>query len=858
MSGVLTLRGIKKRFVGVGGDTRNVIDLSDAQFPNRGLFVILGPSGCGKTTLLNLISSLEPVDEGTIEFDGKDITKLNEKEANLYRHNHIGFLFQKSELLPYLNVFDNVCLPYRISSPFINKEEERSYIRGLLERFGIAKLEHDFPATLSGGEGGRVALVRALAMKPRLLLADEPTAALGKQEAKSIMECLRSVSQESLVLVVSHDEALMKEYADGMYRLEDGDLKADAENEEPAKAEIPATKRGSMFPLAAKRFGHTFGKKIMASLVIGFGILGSAISLGVKHGVNDIGNQLLGSNLQREPLSVSYYYAALDNAFNSIFDSETTNEPYVYPKTTDEATLHINLLTQEFMDYLSANLRPDQYRIENQQVFSLLFHDADGYRVFSGGETPSSGNIESFLTTFLGTNATLSPSKISYTDLPSQHDCLYGRFPQNDQEAFLVVDRRNTVAGELLDLLGLHDAQISFDQIVGKELKFVPDDALYQKRALTQMVTGRFLKEEGDAHGCGAIPILSDLLEGILAYNAGDVERSKELMADMASHFGPEETRELSAYTPYRSNEKLGEIYGDETLGKKIKITGILRMKPDTLIAPLSSGLYYSPVLQKEMATMNEGSNLAKEIAQHMVYKDSDTILNYPHTYSFFDQVKDETSGDIGQVVIGLYNHFQRRRAFGINDGPSSVTFTVNNYHEAIAIRDKIDAFNAPKSTQFRVLYWDYGIVVSQSIESYVRVLNAASLGIFFIIAISNLLMLTLFAFLDAKGRIHEIGLYRALGARKGKVLGLFLYEGALLGILSAFIGLALSYITLPTFNYAMRATGAGTVVSFLARLSFPQAMIISLLAIATSLFATAIAALVYTRKAPSQAMRRD
>lgn len=857
---MLRIDGLKKDYQLPNGTLRKVIDIPSFSFPERGLFAICGPSGCGKTTLLNLLSLFESPTEGKLFLNETDLTSIQGKAVNDYRHRRIGYLDQKATLLPYLNAFENVSLPYRLGSPFPTKEEEDAYIHSLFERFGIKGREKDFPSTLSGGEASRLCLIRALAMKPDILLADEPTAALGKEEAHALMEYVRSVSETSLVLLVSHDEELVKEYASDVFFLRDGNLIGHPKEGKGASSSLSKCGHGRpFFPLAAKRFARSFGKRLTSSMIVGLGVLGISLSLAVRQGTADINRDVLNAMLTRMPLSIGYFYSPVgEDIWVQLDNDRVAKENYVYPSVTDSSPLHINVFDDAYISFLEKDIGKDLYHYENEQVFSMIFPDGEGYRLSSAGQNPSGDDLQAYLNNYLGSKRAISPSIVDYASLPNEHDCLYGRFPEAQGEAFLLVDPDNTVDANVLRLLGASGDKVTFSSIVGREFKFVPDNAIYKKRALTQTVTGRFLKDQSELGFSGAVGVLSSLLDATLSYEEGDVDSAKAAMKEMENYFNVEaETRTLSAYSLIKNESKLGEIYADDSIGQKLKITGILRKKEGVVMDSLVSGLYYSSSLQEAMKGINKDSEISQEICSHLLFGENESLtLNPPQIFSFLDEVKAVPIEDQVTYLRSIYEHFQLRRSFGVNDGPSHIVFDVKTYKEALDIVAKLDAYNADKPQGKKLLYWDYGINSSRTLEGMLSILERSSVGIFFIVAMSNLLKLFLFAVLDARSRKKEIGLYRALGTGRGKIVALFLDEGLLQGLFSGVIGIGLSYLAITLFNRFVQSGSARTIGQFFARFSFLQALAVFGISVALSLFATIVVALIHTRNSPSSSMR--
>ena len=219
---MIRLEGIKKKFFTDNGKrSRYILKGLDLILPDTGFVSILGPSGCGKTTFLNILSLLENPDEGKLYFDDVDSTTFSEKTKDEFRHLRIGYIYQEYNLIRHLNVWDNIKLAFNLGST-LPKDKEDERIKQLLKDFNIEKLEKQFPSSLSGGEKERVAIARAIAKNPDLIIADEPTGNLDSANTFEIMNIIKEISKERLVILVSHERSIAEHYADRVIELKDG------------------------------------------------------------------------------------------------------------------------------------------------------------------------------------------------------------------------------------------------------------------------------------------------------------------------------------------------------------------------------------------------------------------------------------------------------------------------------------------------------------------------------------------------------------------------------------------------------------------------------------------------------------
>lgn len=861
---MLELRGVKKGFELPRGGKREVLDIEHFVFPSHGLFAICGPSGEGKTTLLNLIGLLDVLDEGEILVDGENISAFRGKKENQYRHAHIGYMRQAADLLPYLNVLQNVTVSFAISTPFSKKEQEKQRARSLLERFGIAEREEDYPATLSGGEKARVALARALAMDPETLLCDEPTGSLSEEEAEGVMQYLEDLGKSKLVLVVSHDERLMQRHCTAVLHLEKGHLLGTipetAEKEAEENAKILHRRPLRVGSLAFCHLERHFGRFALAGLIGALGVFGTAVAYSVHKGTDVLSETFANSVKARLPLSVSQLFVGelslgQENAKNY------PTEPYVVPMDETRTSIHVNIIDDDFLAYLAANLPKDSYALHYEATASAITEVSEGnYKVVSAGNGEYGGIDLSFISTYIGETPLIQPCEITGTALTGTNDLLYGEYPTRPEDMFLVLGRDNTLDRRVLSLLGYDGSEkVAFKDLVGKEFKFVPNESIYKKRTISQSVTGRFLKPLATFASEGrSIPkMMADYLEGASRYYEGDLDAATVALDRFRDCFGEEETRDLFAYSAIASQSALSEIYANEEVGTKVRVTGILRLKEDIIVNPLSSGLYYSQSLAQELRNLNGQAPIAEELHSHLLLGESGGTFPVPEVYSIFNKVEKQSGGSLMDMVEPMISYYQNRASLALPDGPTRVSFNTNDG----ATRDKVmavlKAYNEGKSEYLQIKYSDYGDQLAEMIVGYGDVFSRSGLYIFFVVALSNLLIMVLFASVQTKGRTREIGLYRYLGMGRGKVVSIFASEGLFQGIFSGIVGLSMGVAFIYWFNGFIRESASIAAVRF-AILEPLDGLLIAVIAILTGLLSSLAVALFHAVIRPSETMREE
>ncbi|MCR5422918.1 MAG: ABC transporter ATP-binding protein, partial [Bacilli bacterium] len=220
---MIQLINVSKTYKSISNST-NALSNINVEFEDHGFVFILGPSGSGKTTLLNVIGGLDKIDEGNIIIDDKDISNYKSHELDYYRNEQVGFIFQNYNLIDHLNIYENISLPLRIKK--ISNKEIKSTTNDIINKLGLEKEKHKYPNQVSGGQLQRTAIARALVTNPKIVLADEPTGALDSKNSKIIMDALKDISKDRLVIMVTHNEELAKSYASRIIRLNDGKIES--------------------------------------------------------------------------------------------------------------------------------------------------------------------------------------------------------------------------------------------------------------------------------------------------------------------------------------------------------------------------------------------------------------------------------------------------------------------------------------------------------------------------------------------------------------------------------------------------------------------------------------------------------
>ncbi len=426
-----------------GKNRKVILDKVNISLGRSGMVAIIGASGSGKSTLLNIIAGSLRSDEGKVIVEDKDIQKLGEKEINYYRNKVVGYIYQDYNLIEYMSVYDNVRIGY--------SDNNRDYVLALLKQLDIYDKRDILVMKLSGGEKQRVAIARAMINNPRILLCDEPTGALDSQNGIMVMEILKKISENRLVIVVSHDKDLVSRYADEIINISDGvvmqDKKGNINNDKEDKI---IYKRVRMRKLRKIALRHLFSNKkrtIMTMSAISLGIISMMMILCMGNNFNKEMN-----NLEKEVVGV---YPIIIR--NGEYIKENTDikkeEGKIYPSNEN---IYENKITEEYLDYLNSNIGSDKI------IYNYFFNKpviSDKYKVLDSSVMkiiPDSKYIEDNYKIIIGNNV------------------------RDKYDILLKVDKDGNVNKKIIDALEISLGS-EYESIIGRQIKFINNDIYYKK-----------------------------------------------------------------------------------------------------------------------------------------------------------------------------------------------------------------------------------------------------------------------------------------------------------------------------------------------------------------------------------------
>lgn len=467
---MLTIKNIYKSY-GLKDSKYSVLKDINLSFRPNEFVAILGPSGSGKTTLLNILGGLDQYDSGDLIINGKSTKKFKDKDWDSYRNKSVGFIFQSYNLISHISILSNVemCLTLRNTS----KSVARKKAIEALERVGLKDHIHKKPNQLSGGQMQRVAIARALVNNPDIILADEPTGALDSKTSTQIMELIKDISKDKLVIMVTHNENLADIYASRIIKLSDGVIISDSNpyetKEESDLYTLPKIKMSLLtaLGLSLNNIKTKKGRTLLTSFAASIGIIGISLVLALSNGFQIQIDDFEKNTLTQMPIYITPEATDLKREMalelgngEDEYPSDNIIKKYQYTV----ANVHKNKITSDYINYINS--------INNDYLNGIGYGYNANMNVIIKNDTIDYFN-NNYIETSFSTNGTSDIIKENY-------DLLSGRYPKNSNEALLIVDTYNRLYPYLYKDLGLKENS-TFEDVIGKELQVVSNNNFYEE-----------------------------------------------------------------------------------------------------------------------------------------------------------------------------------------------------------------------------------------------------------------------------------------------------------------------------------------------------------------------------------------
>lgn len=912
---MLQIQNICKKYV-TGDLVQTALDNVSLNLRDNEFVAILGPSGSGKTTMLNIIGGLDRYDSGDLIINGISTKKYKDRDWDSYRNHTIGFVFQSYNLIPHQSVLSNVELALTISG--ISRSERRRRAKEALEKVGLGNQLHKRPNQMSGGQMQRVAIARALVNNPDILLADEPTGALDSETSVQVMELLKEVAKDRLVVMVTHNPELANEYATRIVRVKDGHIVDDTDPYEiEQKLEEPQHKnmgKASMSILTALSLSFNNlrtkkGRTFLTAFAGSIGIIGIALILSFSNGVNTYITDIQKSTMTSYPISIEAQTIDLTSIMqkgqSSMKDSDVTHElDGVYSNGTDiemassiTTSFTKNNLTEfkKYMDNPDSEIR--KHIRENGIVYSyntkfdVFTYDSEGVFVNTDGSTlksssqTSATNMMADMSNDNGmTMMTGSTGKTNnFTELlpgsdsasvsqavTDAYDVLYGNWPSSYDEAVLVMNKNNEISSAVLYQLGILPTS-EYKEIMkridaGEEVTMDTEKISYEdicnKEYYLLPASDMYVKDDNGNYKS----IVSDnaslkdkAADGIKLKISGIVRQNDDndnALINKAVGY----TKALTDYLMDYADKS--EVVKAQRENKDINITNGMAFSPADDAAKIADARTYLANLG-----VSDKASMFKNMMQ-MVYADNQQMYTQLMAMgeaqqaamldSYLENPDDSTLLSIYNSYISTGNYDDNMESFGVisEDAPSAINIYVDSFEAKDAVSDCIKKYNEGASEDDKISYTDYVGLLMNSVTTIINVITYVLIAFVAVSLIVSSIMIGIITYISVLERTKEIGILRAIGASKRNISQVFNAETFIIGFCSGIIGIAITLLLLIPCNSIIHAVTDSTAVN--AALPPVSAVVLIILSMVLTFIGGLIPAKNAAKKDPVTALRTE
>ena len=870
---MLELKNITKDYIS-GDSTVQALKGISIEFRKSEFVSILGQSGCGKTTLLNIIGGLDRYTSGDLVINGKSTKKFKDKDWDAYRNYSVGFVFQNYNLIPHQTVLSNVELALTISG--VSREERKERAIKALEDVGLKEQIHKKPNQLSGGQMQRVAIARALVNNPDIILADEPTGALDTKTSVQIMEILKEISKDKLIVMVTHNPELAEKYSTRIVKILDGVItddskpftEEDREKEKDAKAKDGRTamKFFTALRLSLNNLMTKKGRTLLTSFAGSIGIIGIALILSISNGVQSYINKVEEDTLSSYPITIDestvdissmmqslmgeteentenhedgkIYSRDIMNDMISTLSSKVTNNNLEALKNyieNENSTIKENASSIQYNYNLNINLYKEDtsngiVRVNPSTVMNAL-----------GMEDMMEAQESSPMNSMFGSSMT----SMSNTDvweemldneelLHSQYDLVAGNWPTNYNEVVLIVNENNEISDYTLYALGLKDQKeleekwnkvqkgetvegsestsYTYDELLNLSFKLVLNSDYYEKE------NGLWVDKSEDED------YMKELLNNCENINVVGIIKQNEQSVATGMSGGIGYTKDLKEYVINKTNE--AEIVKEQ------------KNNPDTNVF---TGLAFPDENSKTF----DYSQLSDEQRARLAMLSAEQLAEVMETYSN----NANASYDGNLKLLG---------AVDLNK-PSSISIYPKDFDAKDMITKEIDNYNQKQRDDGKeenvINYTDLIGIMMSSVSQIIDTISYVLIAFVAISLVVSSIMIGIITYISVLERTKEIGILRAIGASKKDISRVFNAETFIVGLIAGLLGIGVTVLlNIPITKIIYAVTGVSVTVS----LPVAGGVILVLISMILTIIAGLIPAKMASKKDPVEALRTE
>ncbi len=819
----LKLKGIKKTY-GVGDNRVEALKGIDITFRKNEFVSILGPSGCGKTTMLNIIGGLDRYSSGDLIINGVSTKRYKDADWDTYRNNSIGFVFQSYNLISHQSVMTNVELALTLSG--VGKHERKRRVKEVLKKVGLADQAHKLPNQMSGGQMQRVAIARALINDPDIILADEPTGALDTETSIQIMELLKEVAKDRLVVMVTHNPELAQKYSTRIITLLDGEKTGDTnpfdgdflpepDNKEKGKA---AMRLGTAFSLSLSNLKTKRGRTILTSVAGSIGIIGIALVLAVSTGFSAYMARMQTDTLATYPLTISESSIDL-SSFNDRFDGEIKEK---YPELD-------NVLVEKSFHKLTGMLKSNNLSDTSDTGFTAYLDKLDSKYYYAVSKSYGF-DMNDYFYTDINLNGESGFVSIDYVV-----NGIEASFEEKLQSAMgLSTDFVRQYIPTIQEMPDKELIETQYDVLTGR----LPDFTDASANEMVLVVNSR-----------NGVSDITMMLLGYVsgAYNAetNEFEFEKGEDGNQITELDLEDVLNKKFYLANNDamyNQVGNDFYYtfnqiDKSKLEELKIVGVIRAKED-VDGVLSTGLAYTPSLTAKVVSQNKNSAIATASAE-----------------SGYVSIKMPNPSAPTNPIV--YETLTLRQLASV-DTPSEISIYARDFECKEAIKAYIDKWNddLPEGDPDAIAYSDMMSMVFTALNTMVDAVTYVLVAFTSISLIVSSIMIGIITYVSVVERTKEIGILRSIGARKKDISRIFNAETFLIGLFAGIIGVGATYLLSIPINLILGRLVSG--IGSVAVLKITDALVLVAISFVLTLIAGLIPSGIAAKKDPVEALRSE
>ena len=870
---MLELKNITKDYVS-GDSTVQALKGISIEFRKSEFVSILGQSGCGKTTLLNIIGGLDRYTSGDLVINGKSTKKFKDKDWDAYRNYSVGFVFQSYNLIPHQTILSNVELALTISG--VSREERKERALKALEDVGLKEQIHKKPNQLSGGQMQRVAIARALVNNPDIILADEPTGALDTKTSVQIMEILKEISKDKLIVMVTHNPELAEKYSTRIVRILDGVItddskpftEEDRKNEKDAKAKDGRTamKFFTALRLSLNNLMTKKGRTLLTSFAGSIGIIGIALILSISNGVQNYINRVEEDTLSSYPVTIDestvdissmmeglmgeteengeshedgkIYSRDIMNDMISTLSSKVSNNNLEALKNyieNENSTIKDNASAIKYNYNLNINLYKEDTSNGVVRVNPSTVMNAFGMEdmVEAQESSPMSSMFGSSMTSMSNTDVweeMLDNEEL----LHSQYDLVAGNWPTNYNEVVLIVNENNEISDYTLYALGLKDqneleekwnkvqngetveesesTSYTYDELLDLSFKLVLNSDYYEKE------NGLWVDKSEDEE------YMKELLNNCENINVVGIIKQNEQSVATGMSGGIGYTKDLKEYVINKTNE-----------------AEIVKEQKDNLDINVFTGLAFP---DKNAKTFDY-SQLSNEQRAQLAMLSAEQLAEVMETYS--NNVNASYDGNL--ELLG---------AVDLNK-PSSISIYPKDFDAKDVITQEIDSYNQKQRDDGKeenvINYTDLIGIMMSSVSQIIDTISYVLIAFVAISLVVSSIMIGIITYISVLERTKEIGILRAIGASKKDISRVFNAETFIVGLIAGLLGIGVTVLlNIPITKMIYAITGVSVTVS----LPVVGGIILVLISMILTIIAGLIPARMASKRDPVEALRTE